>query len=39
MHAKIFNYMYERSYYPSYNLERLLENDVKLANKALNQPF
>ncbi|WP_142248104.1 spore coat protein [Alkalihalobacterium alkalinitrilicum] len=39
MHAKVFNYMYERSYYPSYNLDQLLQNDVELANKALNKTF
>ncbi|RKL67036.1 spore coat protein [Salipaludibacillus neizhouensis] len=36
-HAKVFNYMYEKSYYPSYNLEQLLQNDINLANKALNK--
>ncbi|WP_138419456.1 spore coat protein [Aquibacillus sediminis] len=35
-HARIFNYMYERSYYPSYNLPKLLNNDVNLAQKALS---
>ncbi|MGJ9384390.1 spore coat protein [Salipaludibacillus sp. CF4.18] len=38
-HAKVFNYMYERNYYPSYNLEQLLQNDINLANKALTKPF
>ncbi|WP_227939961.1 spore coat protein [Alkalihalobacillus deserti] len=38
-HAKAFYYMYERSYYPSYNLEQLLQNDINLANKALNKHF
>lgn len=38
-HAKIFNYMYKKGFYPSYNLERLLQNDVNLASKALNEPF
>lgn len=35
LHAKIFNFMYERGFYPSYNLEQLLANDVKMANDAL----
>ncbi|WP_067842401.1 spore coat protein [Amphibacillus sediminis] len=39
MHAKIFNYMYENSYYPSYDLEKILENDVRLANRALDQSY
>lgn len=35
LHARIFNFMYTRSYYPSYNLDQLLANDVKMANAAL----
>jgi spore coat protein F len=35
-HARIYNYMYERGYYPSYNLEKLLKNDLNLAHKALS---
>lgn len=35
-HARIYNYMYQRGYYPSYNLEKLLNNDINLANKALS---
>ena len=38
-HAKVFQYMHGKSYYPAYDLERLLQNDVTLATKALNQPF
>ncbi|MCM3716528.1 spore coat protein [Alkalihalobacillus oceani] len=38
-HAKIFTYMYKNGFYPAYNLERLLQNDVNLASKALNEPF
>lgn len=34
-HAKIFNYMYEKGLYPAYNLEKLLQNDIKNAKKAL----
>ncbi|MEW9109585.1 MAG: spore coat protein [Cytobacillus gottheilii] len=36
-HAKVFTYMYGKSFYPSYNLEKLLQNDVNLANKALQR--
>jgi spore coat protein F len=35
LHAQVYYYMYERGYYPSYNLDQLLTNDVSLANKAL----
>lgn len=35
-HAIVFNYMYERGYYPSYNLPKLLNNDVMLAKKAIS---
>lgn len=36
-HGKVFAYMYEKSYYPSYDLNKLLQNDVNLANKALSK--
>ncbi|KKI90614.1 spore coat protein [Bacillus sp. SA1-12] len=35
-HARIYNYMYERGFYPSYNLKKLLKNDITMANKALS---
>ncbi|WP_156288575.1 spore coat protein [Oceanobacillus salinisoli] len=38
-HEMVFNYMYKNSLYPSYDLERLLKNDVKLANKALKMKY
>ncbi|WP_026701486.1 spore coat protein, partial [Salibacterium aidingense] len=38
-HASVFNYMYKRGYYPSYDLHELLKNDVSLANQALSKPF
>lgn len=38
-HARIYNYMYQRGYYPSYNLDKLLNNDVMLANKALTMGY
>lgn len=34
-HAKVFSYMYKRSYYPSYDLKKLFEADVRNAEKAL----
>ena len=36
-HAKVFHYLYERGLYPAYDLNKLLQNDVNLANKALSQ--
>ncbi|MFT4415241.1 spore coat protein [Fredinandcohnia humi] len=38
-HAKVYNYMYKNGYYPSYDLEKLLTNDVALAKKALSMPY
>ncbi|WP_163971198.1 spore coat protein [Oceanobacillus halotolerans] len=35
-HEQIFNYMYQKGLYPSYDLGELLKSDQKLANKALN---
>nr|WP_309099911.1 spore coat protein [Fredinandcohnia onubensis] len=35
-HANVYNYMLKNGYYPSYDLEKLLRNDVTLANKALS---
>ncbi|WP_210608105.1 spore coat protein [Priestia flexa] len=39
LHYKVFTYMYQRGYYPSYNLTKLRMNDVKSAKKAINMPF
>jgi len=36
LHAKVFAFMYERGWYPSYNLNQLLANDVKMAGAALS---
>ncbi|CAH0346817.1 spore coat protein [Bacillus sp. CECT 9360] len=36
VHERIFNYMYQKGLYPAYDLNKLLENDVKLARKALS---
>ncbi|RJG14918.1 hypothetical protein DQX05_30105 [Paenibacillus thiaminolyticus] len=29
LHAKVFHYLLDRRYYPSYDLTKLLENDMK----------
>lgn len=34
-HSKVFSYMYKKGFYPAYDLEKLLQNDVKNAQKAL----
>ena len=38
-HEMVYSYMYERGLYPSYDLRKLLENDVKVANHALNMRY
>ncbi|OXB85712.1 MULTISPECIES: spore coat protein [Geobacillus] len=38
-HEKAFNYMYERNYYPAYDLVQLLHNDVRNAQKALSMGY
>lgn len=35
LHAKIFNFMLERGFYPAYDLHKMLENDKMMAQKAL----
>lgn len=37
LHAKVFNFMLERSYYPAYHLDQLLANNLKNANAALKR--
>jgi spore coat protein F len=39
LHYKVFWYMYQRGYYPSYDLSQLRANDVKTAQKALQMPY
>lgn len=39
LHAQIYRYMYKRGYYSSYDLNKLLINDVNIANKALSEPI
>ncbi|MBU9712855.1 spore coat protein [Evansella tamaricis] len=36
LHAQIFEFMEKSNYYPAYNLEELLANDMKNAKKALS---
>jgi spore coat protein F len=38
MHEQVYNFMYAKGLYPSYDLEKLLQNDVKNAHKALSKP-
>ena len=39
LHATVYNYMYHNNLYPSYDLNRLLKNDMNLATKALSAPY
>lgn len=36
LHAKVFQFMLEHGFYPSYDLPKLLSNDVAMANKAIS---
>lgn len=36
LHEDTFQFMYKRGYYPAYDLEQLLANDLKLAQRALS---
>ncbi|MRX74175.1 spore coat protein [Bacillus lacus] len=38
-HAKIFEYMNKRSLYPVHNLNELLKNDARNANKAIRMSY
>ncbi|WP_066056642.1 spore coat protein [Robertmurraya korlensis] len=38
-HAKVYSFMYSKGLYPSYQFDKLLQNDVNLANKALRKSF
>jgi spore coat protein F len=39
LHGQVYYYMYERGYYPSYDLPQLLTNDVQNAQKAIEMPY
>ncbi len=36
LHDLIYRYMYNKGHYPSYDLNKLFENDLNLANQALS---
>ncbi|SES67088.1 spore coat protein F [Oceanobacillus limi] len=38
-HANVFNFMYQNGLYPAYDMKKLLENDMNLANKALKMDY
>lgn len=38
-HAKVFSYMFEKGLYPAYDLEKLLNNDLKNAHMALEMHY
>jgi len=35
-HARIFNYMRERSLYPSHDIDQMIQNDIRNAQKVLS---
>lgn len=37
LHGQVYNYMYNKGLYPSYDLNRLLQNDMNLAKQALSR--
>ncbi|MDF0725651.1 spore coat protein [Cytobacillus sp. S13-E01] len=39
LHAAAYKYMYEKGYYPSYDLNKLLANDVLLGKKAISMKY
>lgn len=39
LHAQVFNFMYERGYYPAYDLKELLKNDVQNVQKAIQMQY
>ncbi|MFC3886181.1 spore coat protein [Bacillus songklensis] len=39
LHYQVFEYMYQKSYYPAYELEKLLQNDMKMARSAIDMPY
>ena len=38
-HEMVYNYMYSRGLYPSYNLNQLLEGDLRNVHQALSMPY
>ncbi|MBY0121328.1 spore coat protein [Bacillus sp. S/N-304-OC-R1] len=39
LHERIFTYMYQKGYYPSYDFGQILHNDQNLAQKALSMKY
>lgn len=39
MHEQIFNYMLRNNLYPAYNVQQMIQNDVRNANQALDMPI
>jgi spore coat protein F len=39
LHTQIFHFMYDRQLYPAYNLNQLLSNDYRNAQKAMRQSY
>ncbi|MFZ3580340.1 spore coat protein [Virgibacillus sp. DJP39] len=39
LHGEVYEYMNENGLYPSYDLEKLLKNDVRIATKALDMSY
>jgi spore coat protein F len=36
IHEQIYSYMYRKGLYPSYNLNKMLQNDMMLAKQAMS---
>jgi len=39
LHAQTFAYMHSRGLYPAYNPRQLIENDLRMAQRALQTPI
>lgn len=38
-HEMVFTFMYKKGLYPAYDLKKLLQNDMNIANKALKMRY
>lgn len=38
-HGKIFDFMYKKGYYPAYDFKKLLQNDIRTAQQALDMKY
>jgi spore coat protein F len=36
LHGKVFYFMYQRGYYPAYQFDKILANDLKMAHTAMS---